>query len=263
MQAWDGWCNYGIAENPAIKFVLPKEGSDLWVDTMVIIEQLAEPGSGAQIHRLRAAPGERRSGSPRNILYKVPNKAAMEALDPALLEQYPNLAIAPPDMLKLEELRDLGPAQKMYSRAVDGDHVGAVVTDLGGGRHQTTPSSPFEARSLAPQGEESTVTQPSGRARLPHRAWLRMHPVDPHPEVSRRKAGLEGSRLRLAMTPTLRRAALMAPGLGWLALFLLVPCALVLGLSFFERGVYGGVDYIFTLRELSAAPSTRSTGRSS
>ena len=35
------------------------------------------------------------------------------------------------------------------------------------------------------------------------------------------------------MNPTLRRAALMAPGLGWLALFLLVPCLLVLGLSFF------------------------------
>jgi hypothetical protein len=34
--AWDGWCNYGIAENPAIKYVIPKEGSDLWVDTMVV-----------------------------------------------------------------------------------------------------------------------------------------------------------------------------------------------------------------------------------
>src|SRR4029450_12026835 len=25
VHAWDGWCNYGIAENPAIKFVVPKE----------------------------------------------------------------------------------------------------------------------------------------------------------------------------------------------------------------------------------------------
>jgi spermidine/putrescine transport system permease protein len=55
------------------------------------------------------------------------------------------------------------------------------------------------------------------------------------------------------MTPTLRRAALMAPGLGWLALFLLVPCLLVLGLSFFERGVYGGIDYVFTLENYSRA----------
>jgi spermidine/putrescine transport system permease protein len=55
------------------------------------------------------------------------------------------------------------------------------------------------------------------------------------------------------MTPTLRRAALMAPGLGWLALFLLVPCLLVLGLSFFERGVYGGVDYILTFENYRRA----------
>jgi spermidine/putrescine transport system permease protein len=55
------------------------------------------------------------------------------------------------------------------------------------------------------------------------------------------------------MTPTLKRAALMAPGLGWLALFLLVPCLLVLGLSFFERGVYGGVDYIFTFENYRRA----------
>ena len=38
VQAWDGWCNYGIAENPAIRFVVPKEGSDLWVDTMVVMK---------------------------------------------------------------------------------------------------------------------------------------------------------------------------------------------------------------------------------
>jgi spermidine/putrescine transport system substrate-binding protein len=52
-----------------------------------------------------------------NILYKVPNRAAMEGLDPALLQKYPNLAMSAADMLKLEELRDLGPALKMYSRA--------------------------------------------------------------------------------------------------------------------------------------------------
>jgi spermidine/putrescine transport system substrate-binding protein len=38
VHAWDGWCNYGIAENAAIKYVIPKEGTDLWVDTMVVTE---------------------------------------------------------------------------------------------------------------------------------------------------------------------------------------------------------------------------------
>jgi len=40
---------------------------------------------------------------------------------------------------------------------------------------------------------------------------------------------------------------LVAPGLGWIAMFMVIPCLLIFTLSFFERGTYGGVDYIFTL----------------
>ena len=36
---------------------------------------------------------------------------------------------------------------------------------------------------------------------------------------------------------------LMAPGLLWLGLLMVVPCALVFVLIFFERGVYGGIDW--------------------
>jgi spermidine/putrescine transport system substrate-binding protein len=42
----------------------------------------------------------------------------MDAVDPALKEQYPNLAMAPADLVKHEQLRDVGPAQKAYARAV-------------------------------------------------------------------------------------------------------------------------------------------------
>src|SRR5215207_2657594 len=38
------------------------------------------------------------------------------------------------------------------------------------------------------------------------------------------------------------RLALTLPGLAYLGLFLLVPCALVLVLGAFERGTYGGID---------------------
>ncbi|QPC45406.1 ABC transporter permease [Kaustia mangrovi] len=38
----------------------------------------------------------------------------------------------------------------------------------------------------------------------------------------------------------------MLPGLGWLVVFMVVPCVLLLAYSFFERGVYGGIDYVFT-----------------
>ena len=53
-----------------------------------------------------------------NIMYKVPNKAAMDGLDPAMGDSFPNIAIAPADLLKQEQMRDLGAAQKAYTKAV-------------------------------------------------------------------------------------------------------------------------------------------------
>ncbi len=50
------------------------------------------------------------------------------------------------------------------------------------------------------------------------------------------------------MTMALRRLILLAPGLAWLVVFLVVPCGLIFVYSFFERGVYGGIDYLFGLQ---------------
>ncbi len=36
---------------------------------------------------------------------------------------------------------------------------------------------------------------------------------------------------------------LMAPGLLWLVCLMVVPCLLIFGLMFFERGTYGGIDW--------------------
>ena len=55
------------------------------------------------------------------------------------------------------------------------------------------------------------------------------------------------------MRPSLPPAVLLGPGLTWLAVLLVVPCALVLAYSFFERGVYGGIDYVFTLENYERA----------
>ena len=117
VEAWDGWCNYGIYENPDIVFTVPKEGADLWADTMVImaasenkdaahafIDYVLRPDVGAWVAS--------------NILYKVPNAQAMESLDPGLYEAFPNLAMKPADLLALEALRDVGDAMKLYSRTV-------------------------------------------------------------------------------------------------------------------------------------------------
>jgi spermidine/putrescine transport system permease protein len=43
-----------------------------------------------------------------------------------------------------------------------------------------------------------------------------------------------------------QRRQLLALPLLWIALLLILPCLLVIGLSFFERGTYGGIDYNFT-----------------
>ena len=51
----------------------------------------------------------------------------------------------------------------------------------------------------------------------------------------------------------LQTTLLIAPGLGWLALLMVLPCVLIFGFSFFERGIYGGIDYVFTFENFSRA----------
>jgi spermidine/putrescine transport system substrate-binding protein len=117
VQAWDGWCNYGIAEKPEIKYVIPKEGSDLWVDTMVVVEGSKNKDAAHKFldYILKADTGK---WVVENIMYKTPNKAGMEAIDKSMLEKYPNMAIAPADLLKYEQLRDLGDGMKNFSKVV-------------------------------------------------------------------------------------------------------------------------------------------------
>jgi spermidine/putrescine transport system substrate-binding protein len=117
VEAWDGWCNYAIAENPDVKFVIPSEGSDLWSDTMVIlkssqnpeaahafINHVLEPTNHAQVAEL--------------VLYKVPNPEAMALVDPELLELFPNLGMTPEELLAGEELVDLGDDTVKYTDIV-------------------------------------------------------------------------------------------------------------------------------------------------
>ena len=114
---WDGWCNYGIAENDKIKYVIPKEGSDLWVDTMVVVKSSEHKDAAHKFidYVLKADNGK---WVVENIMYKTPNKAGMEAIDKSMLEKFPNMAITPTDLLKYEQLRDLGDGQKGFSKTV-------------------------------------------------------------------------------------------------------------------------------------------------
>ncbi len=114
VQAWDGWCNYGIAENEQITFVVPEEGSDLWVDTRVILGTTEDKQAAHAFLNYILDP-EIHTWVVENILYKVPNEAAMGSVDPALFEAYPNLAITPEELLTQEALVDLGDAAPLYT----------------------------------------------------------------------------------------------------------------------------------------------------
>jgi len=117
VHAWDGWCNYGIAQNPAIKFVVPKEGSDLWVDTMVIMGSSEHKDAAAKFINF-ILDAKIHAWTAENIDYKVPNKAAMALLTAEFRAKFPNMNMTPEELTKFELLRDLGPAQRDYSRAV-------------------------------------------------------------------------------------------------------------------------------------------------
>lgn len=113
--AWDGWCNYGITDNADIKFVVPKEGSDLWADTMVILKTSKnKEAAHAFINYILDADVQ--SWVVENILYKVPNKAAMDKVAGELSKTYPNLAMTPAELLEQESLVDLGEFAPEYTR---------------------------------------------------------------------------------------------------------------------------------------------------
>ena len=115
VQAWDGWCNYGIIDDDRIKFVVPEEGSDLWVDTMVVLKT-SENKEAAHAFINYILDPKIHTWVVENILYKVPNQAAMEAIDPALIEDFPNLGMTPAELLEQEALVDLGDAAPLYTQ---------------------------------------------------------------------------------------------------------------------------------------------------
>lgn len=117
VHAWDGWCNYGIAENADIKYVIPEEGSDLWVDTMVILKSSENKDAAYEFVNFILDP-KNHGWAAENILYKVPNKPAMEGLSDEFLANYPNMDIGPEALVAYEQLRDVGEGQRLYSRTV-------------------------------------------------------------------------------------------------------------------------------------------------
>ncbi|MET0597863.1 MAG: spermidine/putrescine ABC transporter substrate-binding protein [Mesorhizobium sp.] len=117
VQAWDGWCNYGIAENPAIKYVIPKEGSDLWLDTMVVMKSSENKDAAFEFINFML-DAKNHAWAAQNIDYKVPNKPAMESLPADFTAKFPNMGMPVGELVGFEQLRDVGDAQRDYSKTV-------------------------------------------------------------------------------------------------------------------------------------------------
>ncbi|MGJ6963933.1 polyamine ABC transporter substrate-binding protein [Streptosporangium sp. G11] len=104
VEAWDGWCP---TTEKNIKFVVPKEGSDLWVDTMVVLKSSKNKEAAHAFINYILDP-KVHGWAAENILYKVPNKAAMDAMDAKLKADNAPLQMTPSDLLKGESIIDLG-----------------------------------------------------------------------------------------------------------------------------------------------------------
>ena len=117
VQAWGGWCNYGTAENDAIKYVEPKEGTDTWVDSMVVLESSEHKEAAQKFINFVLQP-ENLKWTVENILFQVPHKGVMDSLSPDLLAKYSPLQPDPAAMLANEQVHDVGADQKVISRLV-------------------------------------------------------------------------------------------------------------------------------------------------
>jgi len=49
------------------------------------------------------------------------------------------------------------------------------------------------------------------------------------------------------MSNRVKSLLLILPGVGWITVFMIVPCLIIFVYSFFERGVYGGIEFNATL----------------
>jgi spermidine/putrescine transport system substrate-binding protein len=114
VHGWDGWCNYATNEN--VEFVVPPEGADLWADVMTVMEASENKEAAHAFIDFVLRP-ENHVQVANLVLYKVPSGPAMELLDPALVEAYPNLGITPEELLSFEALVPVGDAQEAWTQA--------------------------------------------------------------------------------------------------------------------------------------------------
>lgn len=117
VHAWDGWCNYALAENDKARFVVPKEGSDFFIDTMVVPKASEKKDAAEKFINFVLQP-ENQLWVVTNLFFKVPNKASMEMVPKDIIAKYPNIAMSPAELAKFEIFQDLGPELPRVSKVI-------------------------------------------------------------------------------------------------------------------------------------------------
>jgi spermidine/putrescine transport system substrate-binding protein len=116
-EAWDGWCNYGIGEDENIKFVVPKEGSDLFMDGMAIMKS-SKNKEAAHAFVNTILDAKNHGWISENILYNIPNDAAVALVPKEITDQYETLGTRRDEMLQGESMEDVGEAASLYTQII-------------------------------------------------------------------------------------------------------------------------------------------------
>jgi spermidine/putrescine transport system permease protein len=113
-QGWNGQFARAMAQDPDIAYVVPKEGSALFLDSLVVPRDAPHPDlAHAFIDFVLEA--DVAAEICRTMQYSSPNRAAVALLPPAIRD---NPAIFPPGdvVARTEVIEDLGPATVLYDR---------------------------------------------------------------------------------------------------------------------------------------------------
>lgn len=117
-EAFDGWCNSAIGENPDIKFMIPEEGSDIWIDSMVVMKSSKNKEAAHQFINYVLRP-EVQAWVTEATLYNVPNEAAVDSLPDDLFAKYSALTRDPSKLTAQEQMLDIGEGLVEVTRIVN------------------------------------------------------------------------------------------------------------------------------------------------
>ena len=109
---YSGEAARGISEDRQTAYLVPAEGSQIWVDNMVVCAGSRQRGLAEQFINFILDP-EIGARLAKFTQFATPNEASRRLLPPAVQN---NPAIYPPPeiMTKLEYLNDLGKATQLY-----------------------------------------------------------------------------------------------------------------------------------------------------